>query len=421
MADAIVIGGGVMGLAASRELRRRGYTVTLLERAQPGRGASWASAGIIGATLRDESDPSYHLRRVSRELWPAFADALHSESGMDPEYREMGCIQLASDGDELTALEHAARRQRGSATTNEQPNREPAPELLDPKQLRELEPALSAKLAGGLLVSGGNVDNRRLCKALEIAARRAGVQIETGVEVVSIATTGGKVSGVELSPRSAPTTHRGEGGGSGEHDHEGSSTHRGVGGGSGSSTVTGSSEFHHGADLVVLAAGAWSANIAHLRPVPPVAPQRGQILALDQSSVGVRHVLLTPGDPYFVPRADGRLVIGATREEAGWDPSLTAGGIAWLLNRAMDVVPALHDCPIAEMWTGFRPASADGLPLIGKGGYDGLYFLTGHGPSGIAPLPGSVALLMALIHNEPPPMPADAFSPRRFENNGQAA
>src|SRR5258708_36528413 len=135
MADAIVIGGGVMGLAAARDLRRRGYTVTLLERAQPGRAASWASAGIIGATLRDESDPSYHLRRVSRELWPAFADAVYTESGMDPEYREMGCIQLASDGDELLALQRTARRQRGNATTNE-----PAPELLDPKQLRELEP-----------------------------------------------------------------------------------------------------------------------------------------------------------------------------------------------------------------------------------------------------------------------------------------
>src|SRR5438445_4354666 len=111
MADAIVIGGGVMGLAAARELRRRGHTVTLLERAQPGRAASWASAGIIGATLRDESDPSYHLRRVSRELWPAFAEAIQNDSGMDPEYREMGCIQLASDDDEVAALERAGRRQ----------------------------------------------------------------------------------------------------------------------------------------------------------------------------------------------------------------------------------------------------------------------------------------------------------------------
>jgi glycine/D-amino acid oxidase-like deaminating enzyme len=166
--------------------------------------------------------------------------------------------------------------------------------------------------------------------------------------------------------------------------------------------------------VVVLAAGAWSGAIEHVEPVPPVRPQRGQILALDQVGVGIRHVLLTPGDPYFVPRCDGRLVVGATREDAGWDASLTAQGIAWLLNRAMQIVPALASCPIAEMWVGFRPLSADGLPMIGKSEIDGLYFLTGHGPSGIAPLPGSVALLMASIEDQPPPIPTQPFDPQRF-------
>src|SRR4029077_11445011 len=117
-----------------------------------------------------------------------------------------------------------------------------------------------------------------------------------------------------------------------------------------------------------------------------VRPQRGQILALDQAAVGLRHVVLTAGDPYFVPRRDGRLIVGATREEAGWDQSLTAGGVAWLLNRAADVAPSLATCPVVEMWVGLRPVSADGLPLIGRGAVDGLYFLCGHGPSGIAPL-----------------------------------
>src|SRR5438067_20180 len=383
MAEAIVIGGGVMGLAAARDLRRRGHSVTLLERAQPGRAASWASAGIIGATLRDESDPSFHLRRVSRALWPAFAEGIHDESGMDPEYREIGCLQLASDSHELAQLQHAAQTQTARAAAPQADSSAQQPqgrtdqfELLDPAQLVALEPALSPALLGGLLVPGGNVDNRRLCKALEIAARRAGVHIEPGVEVTAIVSAGGQVQGVEVNA-------------------------------SGGRSRT--------ADLVVLAAGAWSANIQNVSPSPPVAPQRGQILALDQSSVGIRHVLLTPGDPYFVPRCDGRLVIGATREAAGWDPSLTAGGIAWLLNRAMQVVPALQDCPIAEMWTGFRPLSPDGLPLIGKGAIDGLYVLTGHGPSGIAPLPGSIALLMALIHGETPPLAPEAFDPMRFE------
>jgi glycine oxidase len=97
--DAIVIGGGVMGLGMARALRRRGLSVTLLERGQPGRAASWASAGIIGATVREESDPSYHLRRVSEALWPAFAQELLTESGMDPEYRGQGPV-LAFDEQE---------------------------------------------------------------------------------------------------------------------------------------------------------------------------------------------------------------------------------------------------------------------------------------------------------------------------------
>jgi glycine/D-amino acid oxidase-like deaminating enzyme len=115
-----------------------------------------------------------------------------------------------------------------------------------------------------------------------------------------------------------------------------------------------------------------------------------------------------------VPRCDGRLVVGATREEAGWDSSLTAAGIAWLLNRAAQVVPGLSQCPIAEMWTGFRPLSEDGIPLIGGAEIEGLYILTGHGPSGISPMPGTIALLMALMHGEQPPISAAAFNPLRF-------
>jgi glycine oxidase len=358
MSEAVVVGGGVMGLCSARELRKRGFEVTLLDRAQPGRTASWASAGIIGATLRDESDPQYALRRLSRGLWPAFAEAIRAESGLDPEYREMGCIQLATDAEELEWLKRAAAR--GDDLT-----------WLDSAALRREEPALAADLPGGVKVAGGNVDNRRLCRALEISIRRAGVTVLTGAEVKRLVTSGGRVSGVE------------------------------------------SADVHLSADLVVLAAGAWSAGIDGVLPQPPVSPQKGEIFALDQTRVGLRHVLLTPGDPYFVPRSDGRLVIGATREEAGWDASLTAGGIAWLLNRAMRVVPSLSGCPILEMWTGFRPLSADGIPLIGRGGVDGLFFLTGHGPSGIAPLPGSVALLMSAIDGTEPPIPAAAFDPLR--------
>ena len=366
MADVVVIGGGVMGLASARELRRRAHRVTLLDRSSPGKAASWASAGIIGATTRDEADPNCELRRLSRTLWPRFAEELQAESGLDPEYRENGCLYLATEESERAWLERVASHDSSGPDQSE---------FLDPRALRGLEPALNKNIQGALRVSGGNVDPRRLCRALEIANRRSGVEIVTGATVTQLTIGGDRVRGV----------------------------------------VTTDTEY--AADLVVLAAGAWSAEIDGVQPAVPVHPQRGQILALDQTQIGIQHVLLTAGDPYFVPRCDGRLVVGATREEAGWNASFTAGGIAWLLNRAMDVVPGLAECAIAEMWIGFRPLSADGLPLIGPSEIEGLYFLTGHGPSGISPLPGSVALLMAFMHGERLPFAADTFDPLRFSRS----
>jgi glycine oxidase len=359
MPDVIVIGGGVMGLAAARELRGRGHSVSILERATPGRAASWASAGIIGATTRDENDPGYNLRRLSRELWPGFAAQLEAESGLDPEYRENGCLYLATDESERLWLQRVAAR-------------DSAAEFLDERTLHDAEPAIGPRVSGALRVSGGNVDPRRLCRALEIAVRRAGVEVRTATIVDAVTSRSGRVTGVQVGDE------------------------------------------HVAADLVVLAAGAWSSQIAGVDLCVPVHPQKGQIFALDQTRVSVRHVLLTAGDPYLVPRCDGRLVVGATREEAGWDASLTAGGIAWLLNRAMQVVPALSECSIAEMWTGFRPLSEDGIPLIGAADTQGLYLLTGHGPSGISPMPGTIALLMAIMHGDAPPISGEPFNPRRF-------
>ena len=354
MPEVVVVGGGVMGLGAARELRRRGFEqVCLIERGQTGRGASWASAGIVGATERDEADPRLELRRVSRDLWPAFAAELRDESGLDPEYTETGCLFVARDQAELDWL-------RGRGT------------LLEDAELRQFEPGLGPAVLGGLPRAGGSVDPRRLVRALELAARRAGIEIRTGIEVRGLRTTSERVTGVDTSEGSLD------------------------------------------ADLVVIAAGAWSSTLAGCQPRPPVGPQRGQILALDQAGVGLRHVLLTPTDPYLVPRPDGRLVIGATREEAGWDACLTAGGVAWLLTSAMGLVPGLRDCPILELWTGFRPLSVDGVPLIGPGELHGLWYLTGHGPSGIAPLPGSLALLGALVTGQPPPVDPTPFHPARF-------
>lgn len=361
MTDAIVIGGGVMGLATARALRRRGRSVTLLERGQPGRAASWASAGIVSDPIGPGDEPGFLLEQLSRRLWPGFAEELRAESGLDPELRELGCLIPAFDDDEARGLERALR---GGLI--------PGGKLLRGPELRDAEPSLGPAVVAGCWRPGGNVENRRLCKALELAARRAGVEIQTGAEVRGLIVEGERVAGVRL--------------------------------------VDGSQL----AEQVIVAAGAWSSTIEGCRPSVPVVPQRGQILAVDRGAVDLRQVILTPGDPYLVPRADGRIVVGATRELAGWDATPTAGGINWLLSRAIRVVPALANCPINQIWTGFRPLSPDGVPIVGPGALEGLWLVTGHGPSGIGPLPGTIALLTALLFDEDPPIPPEPFSPLRF-------
>jgi glycine oxidase len=245
-------------------------------------------------------------------------------------------------------------------------------ELVQGAALREVEPSLAPGIVAGLLRPGGQIDNRRLCRALEVAIRRAGVNLVYGAAVTEILRAGGTVTGVR--------------------------------------TLEGDIL----APVVVNAAGSWSRQIPGCEPMIPVVPQRGEILALDQSAIGLRRVITKNPDPYLVPRADGRLVVGATRKYTGYNSAFTAGGVHWLLSEAIEMIPALAEAPIVEIWTGFRPNSLDGLPSIGPGAVEGLFFATGHGPSGIAPAPASAELLADLVTGATPKVPTAPFDPRRF-------
>jgi glycine oxidase len=363
MSDIVIIGGGVIGLLAAYELRGRGLEVLLLERDQPGRQASWASAGILSKTVRGSTDPVEALRAASAPLYPDLVAALRDETGIDVQYLMNGVVVPARDPDEAASIR---------ADTQRMLDRGLPVELVEGAALREAEPALSPRIPLARLEPGGNIDNRRLCQALELACRHRGVDIQTGAVVAEVLNRNGRVSGVR--------------------------------------TLTGDVA----ASRVVVAAGSWSGELKGCDPVVPVVPQRGQILALTRRDVPLRRVISTLTDPYIVPRIDGRVVVGATREFAGYEASLTARGVAWLLQSAMDLVPALANAPIQEMWTGFRPLSLDGRPAIGPGHLDGLFFATGHGPSGIAPAPATIKLLAAHILAEPLPVAGEPFDPRRF-------
>ena len=366
MRDVIIIGGGVMGLLTARELRKAGRSVAVIEKGRAGAGATWASAGIVSAHGTSGSAdvagaPGLRLRTASFEEWPLLAEAIAEESGTDLEYRPTGVLLLALDEEEAEAIQEKAREREWGDT-----------EWMPPEILKNEEPCLSSDLAGALLVSGGNLEVRKLGPALELACRRMGVEIITGHGAEEILSDGAKVTGVRADA--------------------------GV----------------HEAPAVFICAGVGSRSLPGASPRAPITPQRGQMLALDARSLGLGRVALTVNDPYLVPRADGRVLLGATREFAGEDPRLTVGGLSWLLREGARVAPSIASCAIEETWSGFRPTSSDYLPLIGQGALEGLYFCTGHGPSGIGPAPASARLAAALYLGDAPPLDPAPYDPMRF-------
>ena len=203
------------------------------------------------------------------------------------------------------------------------------------------------------------VDNRKLAQALRIAAEAAGATIHEHRPVKEIVVQSGQARGVMLED---------------------------------GTTIA--------ADIVVLAAGAWSRTIGGLPPDrrPPVRPVKGQMLALrmDAAAPLLTHVLWAPG-AYLVPRRDGRLIVGGTVEEKGFDDTITAGGMLTLLEAAWRAVPAVEDLPIDEIWVGHRPGSRDDAPILGPGPLDGLFYATGHHRNGILLAPVTADAMARLI------------------------
>lgn len=366
-----IVGGGVIGLAIGWRLAEAGCSVDVFEAGTAGRGASHAAAGMLAACAEAEpgEEALLDLNRASQLLWPEFARALEAASSLPAGYREDGTIVVALTADDAAKLrhQHAYHQKLGLPV-----------EWLNGAETRRREPHLATKLAGALWCPEDHqADNRAVSAALIAACARAGVRLHENTPVSRVVTEGSRASGVEVAGA------------------------------------------RHPADMVILAAGAWSRtiDIAPARPLP-VRPIKGQMLALqmDPAAPLLSHVLWGPGI-YMVPRADGRLILGATVEEKGFDTSLTAGGQLALLTHAWRCVPTIEELPIIEQWVGFRPGSRDDAPILGTSEVDGLIYATGHHRNGILLLPVTVKLILDLILEgrlDPlaAPFAADRFLPR---------
>ena len=374
-----IVGAGVCGLGIGWRLAAAGCRVDIFDRDEPGRAASWAAAGMLAAQAEAEpgEETLLALDLESQRQWPGFAAELTKASGVSVDYRDEGTLIVALDRDDAEALRFNYDYQRGQGL---------AVEWLSGAEARKREPFLSPNVCAGVYSPGDHqVDNRKLVEALVQACRAAGAALHVGAEVQAMDIEAGRARGLVLAGDDAGPRRY---------------------------------------DVVVLAAGAWSRGIAGLPDAlkPPVRPLKGQMIAaqMDPGDPLLRHVVWAPG-VYLVPRNDGRLIIGATVEEKGFDSSLTAGGVLDLLRSTWEALPGMTELPIVEMWVGHRPTSRDDAPILGPTPVEGLVMATGHHRNGILLTPVTAdAVSHYILTGEV--MPAIApFSIDRFARKGVKA
>jgi len=331
--DAAIVGGGIIGLATAWRAQQRGLSVCVLERGEPGAGATHAAAGVLAP---DEELGALATR--SAELWPAFADELGEGTGVDLGYTRCGSLLLTFD-------------EAGNTPG----------EWLDGDACRALEPGISPKCVGGLLVpDDAQVDPRRAAQAL---VRALGAAVRTHADVV------------ELGPNELELA-------------DGSRI---------------------GAERIVLAAGAWSARRLARRLA--VRPVKGQTLRMRGPLPATR--IIQHEHVYVVPRASGETVVGATIEEAGYDTATTEEATAALLLGARRAVPAVAELELVEVVASLRPGTPDDRPLIGE--FEGLLVAGGHYRNGILLAPVTADAIAALLTGENPPPEIAPFDPQRFD------
>jgi glycine oxidase len=364
----VIVGGGVIGCATADALARAGAEVTLFERRVPGAEASSAAAGMLSALGGAGRTLFQDLAVASWRLYPDVAADLKKRTGIDIELITRGAFYLLFSDAELREAEAmlAAPLCRELGVT-----------VLDSRQLRDEEPAVSRRAQAALSVGGDCwVNNERLVAAYAEAAAGAGVTLRTGRDVSRVLVEHGRALGVVSA---------------------------------GETTA---------ADAVLVAAGAWSGELAaSFGAQLPVGPARGQMLALHHVPPLIRHCVHA-GEVYLVPRIGGELLIGATVEHVGFRAEITAGGIGGLLAGAVEAVPTLADRAITRTWYGFRPQAVDGLPVLGPWpGIDGLWVATGHFRNGILLAPITARLMVEWILEGKPSIAVPDFLPDRFGRN----
>jgi glycine oxidase len=361
MSDFFVIGGGAIGLLTARELASSGATVEVIDAGKIGREASWAGGGIL-APLRpwEESATVLGLWQWSRSRFPAMADQLRDETGIDPEWRQCGILYQLTNVDETAAsswcAHYGVRFERPASGDDARVEAIPcAPgysALLLPDIAHIRNPRLLRALRRSL------ESNRRVAIRENSAARK--LHIENGRVAHAILENGELLS----------------------------------------------------AEQFIVTAGAWSSLLlaALPPPLPRIEPIKGQMIVFDAQPDLLRHIVYRDGH-YLIPRKDGKILAGSTVEHTGFDKRPTPEALHELQCFALDVLPALRHFSVAHHWAGIRPGSPGGIPYIGSHpALPNLHFNCGHFRNGLATSLASARLLADSLLQRPPILPAEPYA-----------
>ncbi len=363
--DVIVVGGGVSGMSTAWKIGQTGRKVLLLEQGQLGKEASHAAAGMLGAQLEVAQDgPFYRICVESRELYPAFAEELIEETRIDIGLSHNGILQLAQSDEEVESLQARARWQHeaGHAT-----------QWFSSDDVARLEPALASTRGALLLPKDGNVCAPALTQALEVAVYRR-VNVMQGVQVH------------DILPRS--------------HDVDVISS---------AGTFVGSQ--------VVITAGAWAGRLIEAAGFSfPIYPVKGQMLKIrPQQGLGIAHTVFSD-HAYLVPKKDGSILVGATEDHhAGFDKTVTAAAIYALLANLKRIAPQLATSTFEQGWSGLRPGSPSGLPLLGPlPEARNVWLAAGHFRNGILLAPVTAKMMLAGLEGASGSEDWNTFLPERL-------
>src|SRR5947209_3620920 len=373
--DVLIIGGGVIGCAIAYNLRKLGVVVTVVDTGEIGAEASSAAAGLL-APLGSLSGPGplADLLLASWSMFPTLVPELEEASGIRLAYECSGSLRVVRNPKNVANLRK--RMQAWQPLGLEM-------QWLTGDEARWREPQLATDITAAIFApEESQVSAPRVVKAFAKAATNLGAELYPHHQVIGASSHVNNITTIRLSQGTAIDCKH-----------------------------------------VIVATGAWTGDMGSLLDIAlPVMPQRGQMLTLKQPAAprALQHIIFGEAI-YLAPKNDGTILIGATKEDAGFEKHLTAGGVAWLLTTAIRLLPDLAGAVIDQMWAGLRPKTPDNLPILGKAPrWQNVTLAVGHGSIGVALSAITGKSIAELVVTGNVPALLVPFSAERFAINGDA-